>query len=112
MPERSPARLTAESLPPYVTADRQGTVLAVRVVPRAGATAFGGEREGALLVRLAAAPVDGAANDALITYLAACLDVPKRALALTAGERSRQKRVRIDGMPPAEVARRLHLLTP
>ena len=43
-----------------------GVTLAVRVIPRAGRTAIAGVRGGALTVRLAAAPVDGAANDALI----------------------------------------------
>ena len=46
-----------------------GASLLVRVMPRAGATQIGGIRDGRLLVRLAAAPVDGAANDALRAFL-------------------------------------------
>ena len=51
-------------------------VLEVRVIPRAKRNAIGGERDGALVVRLAAPPVEGAANAALIEFLAATLDLP------------------------------------
>jgi len=47
---------------------------------------------------LNAAPVDGAANAELIEVLADALDVPKRAVSIVGGERSRQKRVRVDGV--------------
>lgn len=73
----------------------------VRVVPRAGRTQIAGLRDGAVLVRLAAAPVDGAANDELIAVLARALGLPKRHLTIVSGERARTKRVRIDGMDPA-----------
>ena len=55
-------------------------------------------RGGAVLVRLHAAPVDGAANAELIEILADALSVPKRAVSIVSGERSRHKRVRIDGV--------------
>ena len=85
--------------------------LNVRVVPRAGRTAFAGRRGDAVVVRLAAAPVDGAANDALIAFLSASLHCPRRHLTIVAGEKSRDKRIRIEGMPPAELDRRLAALT-
>ena len=72
--------------------------LEIRVLPRAGRSGFAGLREGALLVKLAAAPVDGAANDELIALLAKTLKVPKRDISLVSGERSRTKRIRIAGM--------------
>ena len=72
--------------------------LDVRVMPRAGRSGFGGLRDGALLVRLAAAPVDGAANDELIALLAKALRIPKRDITIVSGERSRTKRVRIAGI--------------
>ncbi|MBI2834087.1 MAG: DUF167 domain-containing protein [Acidobacteria bacterium] len=84
-----------------------GTVLGVRVIPRAGHTAITGVRDGALLVRLAAAPVEGAANAALLELLAAHLRVPIRSLSLLSGGRSRAKRVRIAGLGRADVATRL-----
>jgi len=72
--------------------------LEIRVIPRAGRSGFGGLRDGALLVRLAAAPVDGAANDELIALLAKTLRIPKRNITIVSGERSRSKRVRIAGI--------------
>jgi uncharacterized protein len=75
----------------------------VRVVPRAGRSGFAGLRDGALLVRLAAAPVDGAANDELIALLARALHIPKRDITIISGERSRAKRVRVAGMNRAVV---------
>jgi uncharacterized protein YggU (UPF0235/DUF167 family) len=79
-------------------------------VPRAGRTSFAGRRGDALVVRLAAAPVDGAANDALIAFLAASLDCPRRSFTIVAGEKSRDKRIRIEGLSPAELDRRLTAL--
>jgi uncharacterized protein (TIGR00251 family) len=84
-----------------------GAELVVRVVPRAGRDAVAGVRDGALLLRLAAAPVDGAANEALVRVLAETLGVPRRAVALVSGERSRRKRVRIAGLTAADAGHRL-----
>jgi uncharacterized protein (TIGR00251 family) len=72
--------------------------LDIRVIPRAGRSGFAGLREGALLVRLAAAPVDGAANDELIALLAKALKIPRRDITIVSGERSRSKRVRVEGV--------------
>ena len=72
--------------------------LDVRVTPRAGRTGFAGMREDVLLVRLAAAPVDGAANDELINLIAKTLRIPKRDVTIVSGERSRSKRIRIAGL--------------
>ena len=93
------------------------TVLNVRVTPRAGRTTIAGwqqppdlisERASpTLLVKLAAAPADGAANDALIALLARGLDLPKRAIRIVSGARSRNKRVEIDGLTIDQIARRL-----
>jgi uncharacterized protein (TIGR00251 family) len=60
-----------------------------------------------VLVRLAAAPVDGAANAELIELLARALDVSKRDVMIVSGEASRQKRVRIAGLTAAEAVARL-----
>ena len=75
----------------------------VRVIPRAGRSAIAGLRDGAILVRLAAAPVEGAANAELIDLLARALRVPKRDISIVSGERSRTKRVRVAGMNPVAV---------
>jgi uncharacterized protein len=76
------------------------------VIPRAKKTGIDGLRAGAVLIRLAAAPVEGAANDALIALLATLLDVSRTQIHIVAGERSRQKRVRIEGVT-ADAIRRL-----
>ena len=72
--------------------------LEIRVIPRAGRSGFAGLRDGALLVRLASAPVDGAANDELIALIAKALRIPKRDITIVAGERARSKRIRIAGI--------------
>jgi uncharacterized protein (TIGR00251 family) len=82
----------------------------IRVIPRAGKSGIAGMRGGALLVRLNAAPVDGAANAELIEVLSDVLDVPKRAVSIVAGERGRQKRVRIDGMTTELVRSKLNVV--
>jgi hypothetical protein len=94
-------------LPACVRPRPGGSDLLVRVVPRAGRSALAGEREGALLVRLAAAPVEGAANEALIRVLADTLHVPRTSITIAAGQRSRDKRVAIAGIAPHELARRV-----
>ena len=81
--------------------------LAVRVIPRASKSGVAGMRADALLVRIAAAPVDGAANAELVDTLARALDLPRRAIAITAGATSRSKRVRIDGLTSEEALLRL-----
>ena len=78
-----------------VTRTADGLTVNVRVIPRAGKSGLAGTRGDALLVRLQAPPVDGAANEELIAVLAAALGVPKRQLSIIAGARSRQKRVRV-----------------
>ena len=72
--------------------------LDIRVIPRSPRTSVDGMRGAAILVRLAAPPVDGAANDALIAFLSAALDMPRRQITIVSGERSRDKRVRIAGI--------------
>jgi uncharacterized protein len=75
-----------------------GVEIDVRVIPRASTTQLAGERDGCLLVRLAAPPVEGAANSSLLEFLAEMLGVPRRSVRLRAGERSRRKRIVVDGM--------------
>ena len=86
-----------------------GVEIAVRVIPRARRSTIDGERDGHLLVRLSAPPVDNAANDALIAFLSEVLDVPKRSVQLVAGATSRSKRVAIQGMSVEGVRARLAL---
>ena len=77
------------------------------MIPRAGVTKVAGVRDNRLLIRLAAAPVDGAANDALIAFLSEALDIPSRNISIAAGEHSRNKTVALSGMNAEEAERRL-----
>ena len=81
--------------------------LAIRVVPRASKAGVAGTRDHAILVRIAAAPVDGAANAELIETLARALNLPRRALTITSGTTSRNKRVRVDGLSRAAALQKL-----
>ena len=84
-----------------------GIVLSVRVIPRAGKSAIDGTRGDALLVRLKAPPVDGAANAELVRVIAAALDVPARNVSIAGGEHARHKRVAVTGIDRAQVEARL-----
>ena len=90
-----------------IHAAADGVLIDVRVIPRASRSTIAGTRDGALLVRLAAPPVEGAANAELIEVIAKALDVPKRSVTLVSGERSKHKRVKVTGITPREVADRL-----
>jgi len=79
----------------HATGDRVS--IDVRVISRARKTLLAGRRDGALLVRLAAPPVDGAANLALRQFLADMLRVPIRAVRIVSGEHGRLKRLEIEG---------------
>jgi hypothetical protein len=81
------------------------------VIPRAGRSGLAGTRNNALLVRLNSPPVEGAANAELLNVLAEILDVPKRALTIVSGERSRSKRVLVSGVDTAAVERRIRTQT-
>jgi uncharacterized protein (TIGR00251 family) len=73
-------------------------VIDVRVIPRAHKTEVAGTRDGAFLVRVAAPPVDGAANEAVVALLASLLRVPRNSVRIVSGERARLKRVAIAGV--------------
>jgi uncharacterized protein (TIGR00251 family) len=87
-----------------------GVTLAVRVTPRARKNKIAGITGEALSVKLAAPPVEGAANAALCAFLAEQLGVRKSAVTLIAGQTSRQKMVRVDGVTADEVRARLAVL--
>ena len=75
----------------------------VQVVPRASRSEIAGEHNGALRVRIAAPPVDGAANEELVRLLARALGVKRNAVAITGGKTSKTKQVRIDGLSKSEL---------
>lgn len=92
-----------------VEAHPNGTVLSVRVVPRSSKNQIDGIVDGMLRVRLAAAPVEGAANAALIELLARRCGIPKSRISILSGERAKQKRLLLRGIDAGEVSKRLEL---
>ena len=75
----------------------EGLEIAVRVTPRASRDAFIAGTDEHFAARLAAPPVEGAANAALVPLVAKAFDVPKRAVTLIAGDTARLKRLAIAG---------------
>jgi uncharacterized protein (TIGR00251 family) len=79
----------------------------VRVVPRARTTDVAGRHGDALKIRLAAPPLDGAANEELVRFLAERRAVPRSAVTIAAGLTGRRKTVKIAGVETAEALRTL-----
>lgn len=82
---------------PWLTGPEDHFTLTLHVQPGASHTEVAGAHGNALKIRLAASPVDGKANEALIVFLAEVFGVPKRHVELISGHASRSKRVRITG---------------
>ena len=83
------------------------TLLTLQVQPRSSRDAVVGEREGAVLIRLRAAPVDGEANAALQRFLADRLGVPRSSVRLVRGQSGRRKQVAVEGFSAAQLRRLL-----
>ncbi len=84
-----------------------GVRLRIRVQPRASRTEVAGPHGDELRIRLAAPPVDGAANDALLRFLAEVLRVPRAHVVLIAGGASRSKVVEVRGADEGNVRAQL-----
>lgn len=85
-------------------------ILSVRLTPRGGRDAIEGwaldaEHRPYLRVRVASPPVDGAANAALIAFLAKTLKIPRSAVTLASGETARIKRLQLEGVDAADIVR-------
>jgi uncharacterized protein (TIGR00251 family) len=93
------------------TEKRGAVYFTVRVVPRASRSEVVGELDGALKVRLAAAPVDGSANAELAKLLAKHFEVPKNAVEIVSGHTSKTKQIRITGLTAAKLRSRVDLPT-
>lgn len=76
----------------------------IYVQPRASKTAVVGMHDGCIKIRLAAPPVDGAANAALVEFVADQLAIAKSRVRITAGLTSRRKTVEVDGVTAAQLA--------
>ena len=83
--------------------DARGVTFAVRIVPRASRSEIVGEHEGAFRIRVAAPPVEGAANRELIRLLAKEFKFPQSSIEIVSGETSKNKVVRINGATLAQL---------
>jgi uncharacterized protein (TIGR00251 family) len=90
-----------------VRRDGERLVFTIRVTPRASANAVAGERDGVLVVRVTAPPVDGDANEAVVALLAKALGTSRGAVQVVRGGRARIKYISV----PRSAAAALHRLT-
>ncbi|MBZ5534582.1 MAG: DUF167 domain-containing protein [Acidobacteriia bacterium] len=88
-----------------INSREDGCTFRIVVVPRAVRNQLAGVMAGAVRLKTAAPPVDGAANAACIQYLAHLLDVPKSNVELISGEHHKRKTVYIHGIKASEVRR-------
>jgi uncharacterized protein (TIGR00251 family) len=109
----SPCRrvISSEKTMEAITATATGTLLRLRVQPRARMERLDGLRDGHVRLRLTAAAVHGAANAACIAFLSRTLGVNRAQVRLQAGVKSRDKLVHITGLTPAQVAAALRLIS-
>ena len=91
----------------WLRASGDGVLLTLHIQPGAKKTGVAGRHGAALKLRLAAHPVDGKANEALIDFLARALGVAKTRITLVSGQTSRSKRVAVAGIDVAAVERKL-----
>ena len=92
---------------PSTPAGASGSRLELRVMPRSPRTELAGIRDGRLVVRVTAAPVDDAANEAVVRALADVLNVPRASIRLVNGAHTRNKTVEFAGLDAVELHRRL-----
>ncbi len=94
-------------LPAWLNDVDDGVALDVIATPRASRDRLVGEHDGRLRVQLAAPPVDGAANDALLRAVAGWLNLPRGAVELASGQASRRKRLVAHGLRAVAALERL-----
>ncbi|WP_373047943.1 DUF167 domain-containing protein [Vulgatibacter sp.] len=94
-------------MPAWLRPSTGGVLVEIVVQPRASRTRIVGEHGDRLKLQIAAPPVDGEANDAVIAFLAATFSVPKRDVELVAGATARRKTVLVRGVDEATAAARL-----
>ena len=94
---------------PPINPTPDGVRLTLHIQPRASRTELTGRHGDAIKIRLAAPPVDGAANAELVSFLADRLGVPRAAVLIRHGESGRRKTVEIRGLSATEAEQRLQL---
>ncbi len=84
-----------------------GVTFAIKVHPRAKKNAITGELGDALKVSLATPPIDGRANEACVEFFAKLLKVPRSSITIASGQTSRNKVIRVAGIPAVELSKRI-----
>jgi uncharacterized protein (TIGR00251 family) len=92
---------------PFLKAHPDGTLVSLKVVPRASKNEIGEAQGNELKVKVTAPPVDSAANRAVLELIAETVGRPKSCVMLIRGETSRHKIVLVKGLTPEEVELRL-----
>jgi uncharacterized protein (TIGR00251 family) len=90
----------------------EGVILRIHLQPRAARNRLVGLQGETVKVAVTAPPVDGAANAALVSFLAALLQVPRSSVTLLTGATSREKRVQVKTTAPAQLLRQLQHALP
>ncbi len=98
---------TADALPAFLKASPDGVTVAVKVQPRAPRNEIIGAEGAELKIKISAPPVDSAANQALVEFLADKLDCPRRCVQLLRGQTARHKLLLVTGVTAEDIAARL-----
>ena len=91
---------------PWISESDEGVIITIHAVPRAANDAVQGLHGDALKIRLHAPPVDGKANEALVSFLSQKLNIPKSNIALKSGTNQRRKIVLIAGISKQEIEKK------
>ena len=94
-------------LPPYLKVQNDVVFLHVKVQPRASRNEIGEVLGQELKVKIAAPPVESAANEALVRFLAEVLDCPRHVVTLARGGSSRHKVIALRGIPAESIEPKL-----
>lgn len=90
---------------PFIEETPKGLYLRLKIQPRASKNQISGTGGPALKIKLTAPPVEGEANRAVIEFLSELLSIKKSSLIIVSGLKSRDKRVRVEGITPEELER-------
>lgn len=93
----------------FIRDSARGAVLTVHAQPNAARTEWVGPYGDALKIRVAAPPVEGAANEALIRFLAATCGIPASSIEIRSGSSARRKQILLRGQSAQSVAEKLRL---
>jgi hypothetical protein len=94
-------------MPAFLRVQADGVLLSVKLQPRASANAIGDALGSELRIKVTAPPVDAAANEALVKFLAQQLDCPRNRVELLRGHTSRHKTIKLHGLAAEAVLKSL-----